>query len=101
MNAIDHAALAALEGKSRRLTPAQRVAILALHRRDRVPVPILARAFGVKDTAIYYITHWKHTKAHQRAAAGLEAMGERVWTEIVTQDQIDAVNRVINEGIAA
>ena len=68
MTYLDEDALAGLKSTSRerKLSTAERIAIYAFYLRG-VPPKLIARTFGVKTNAIYYITNWEHTAAHENA----------------------------------
>jgi transposase-like protein len=94
MTYLDEDALAGLKSTSRerKLSTAERIAIYAFHLRG-VPPKLIARTFGVKTNAIYYITNWEHTAAHENAKNAFASYGEeRVWAEIVTPAQIESIN---------
>jgi hypothetical protein len=94
MTYLDEDALAGLKSTSRerKLSTAERIAIYAFHLRG-VPPKLIARTFGVKTNAIYYITNWEHTAAHENAKNAFAQYGEeRVWSEIVTPAQIESIN---------
>ena len=98
MTVLDEDALAGLKATSRerKLSTAERIAIYAFGLRG-VPPKVIARTFGVKVNAIYYINNWETTAAHENAKNGFEQYGEdRVWTEIVTSEQIESINQGIN-----
>lgn len=99
MTYLDEDALAGLKATSRerKLSTAERIAIYAFHLRG-VPPKLIARTFGVKTNAIYYITNWEHTAAHENAKNAYAQYGEeRVWSEIVTPEQIQSINEGINK----
>jgi hypothetical protein len=92
---LNEDALAGLKigSRERKLSTAERIAIYAFAQKG-VPVKVIARTFGVKTTAIYYITNWEHTAAHENAKNAFEQMGaDRVWNEIVTPAQIESINQ--------
>jgi hypothetical protein len=92
--ALDEDALAGLKTTSResKLSIAERIAVYAFHLKG-VPAKLIARTFGVRPNAVYYITNWIHTAAHENVKNAFEQMGEeKVWAEIVTQAQIESIN---------
>ena len=92
--ALDEDALAGLKTTSRErvLSTAERIAIYAFHL-EGVPAKLIARTFGVRPNAMYYITNWAHTAAHANAKNAYEQMGEeKIWAEIVTTSQIESIN---------
>jgi hypothetical protein len=79
----------------RRLTANDKVAIYAFGLK-KVPAKILARVFHIGQNSIYYITNWETTAAHEFAKQEFDRLGaDRVWAEIVTQEQIEHVNRLL------
>ncbi len=95
MTYLDEDTLAGLKTRSRerKLSTAERIAIYAFHVKG-VPPKLIARTFGVKTNAVYYITNWAHTAAHENAKNAYERMGEeRVFAEIVTPEQIESINQ--------
>jgi transposase-like protein len=95
MTELDEDVLAGLKTRSRerKLSTAERIAIYAFYVKG-VPPKLIARTFGVKVNAVYYITNWEHTAAHENAKNAYERMGEeRVFTEIVIPAQIDSINQ--------
>ena len=95
MTQLDEDALAGLKTRSRerKLSTAERIAIYAFHLKG-VPPKLIARTFGVKTNAVYYITNWGHTAAHENARNAYERMGEeRVFAEIVTPEQVESINQ--------
>src|SRR4029077_8383737 len=96
--ALDEDALAGLKSTSRerKLSTAERIAIYAFHLKG-VPAKLIARTFGVQPNAIYYITNWTHTAAHENVKNAYEQMGEeKVWAEIVTEAQTASINEGMN-----
>jgi hypothetical protein len=93
MTALNEDLLAGIRtARERKLSNAERVAIFAFARRG-VPVKILSRTFAVTPNAIRYITNYEHTAAHEHAKQMFEQYGEeRVWTEIVTEEQTESIN---------
>ena len=92
--ALDEDALAGLKNTSRErvLSTAERIAIYAFHL-EGVPAKLIARTFGVRPNAVYYITNWAHTAAHANAKNAYEQMGkDKIWTEIVTDEQTESIN---------
>ena len=58
-----------------------------------MPAKLIARTFGVRTNAIYYITNWTHTAAHANAKNAYEQMGkDKVFAEIVTDAQTESIN---------
>ena len=97
--ALDEDALAGLKttSRERKLSTAERIAIYAFHVKG-VPAKLIARTFGVRPNAIYYITNWAHTAAHENVKNAYEQMGaEKIWTEIVTSAQTESINEGINK----
>jgi transposase-like protein len=97
--ALDEDALAGLKSTSRerKLSTAERIAIYAFHLKG-VPAKLIARTFGVRPNAIYYITNWTHTAAHDNVKSAYEQMGEdKVWAEIVTDAQTQSINEGMNK----
>lgn len=91
---LDEDALAGLKAASRerKLSTAERIAIYAFHLKG-VPAKLIARTFQVQPNAIYYITNWIHTAAHENVKNAYEQMGEeKVWSEIVTAAQTESIN---------
>lgn len=91
---LDEDALAGLKtaSRERKLSTAERIAIYAFHLKG-VPAKLIARAFNVQPNAVYYITNWVHTAAHENVRNAYEQMGEeKVWTEIVTSAQTEIIN---------
>jgi tRNA U54 and U55 pseudouridine synthase Pus10 len=94
MTQLDEDALAGLKNTSRerKLSTAERIAIYAFHLKG-VPAKLIARTFDVRPNAIYYITNWTHTAAHDNVKSAFEQMGEdKIWTEIVTSAQTESIN---------
>jgi transposase-like protein len=94
MTLLDEDALAGLKNTSRerKLSTAERIAIYAFHLKG-VPAKLIARTFGVRPNAIYYITNWTHTAAHDNVKNAFDQMGEeKVWAEIVTSAQTESIN---------
>jgi transposase-like protein len=94
MTLLDEDALAGLKNTSRerKLSTAERIAIYAFHLKG-VPAKLIARTFGVRTNAIYYITNWTHTAAHDNVKNAFEQMGEdKVWADIVTSAQTESIN---------
>ena len=92
---LDEDTLAGLKTRSRerKLSTAERIAIYAFHLKG-VPPKLIARTFGVKTNAVYYITNWEHTAAHENAKSAYERLGEeRVFAEIVTSEQVHSINQ--------
>ena len=97
--ALDEDALAGLKttSRERKLSTAERIAIYAFHVKG-VPAKLIARTFGVRSNAVYYITNWTHTAAHENVKNAYEQMGaEKVWAEIVTDAQTESINEGINK----
>lgn len=97
--ALDEDALAGLKNTSRerKLSTAERIAVYAFHLKG-VPAKLIARTFGVKPNAIYYITNWTHTAAHANVKSAFDQMGaEKVWAEIVTDEQTESINEGMNK----
>ena len=97
--ALDEDALAGLKttSRERKLSTAERIAIYAFHVKG-VPAKLIARTFGVRPNAVYYITNWTHTAAHENAKNAYEQMGEeKVWAEIVTDEQTASINEGMNK----
>ena len=95
MTQLNEDVLAGLKTRSRerKLSTAERIAIYAFHLKG-VPPKLIARTFGVKTNAVYYITNWEHTAAHDNAKSAYERMGEeRVFSEIITPEQIESINQ--------
>jgi tRNA U54 and U55 pseudouridine synthase Pus10 len=91
---LDEDALAGLKNTSRerKLSTAERIAVYAFHLKG-VPAKLIARTFDVRPNAVYYITNWTHTAAHENVKNAFEQMGEeKVWTEIVTNAQTESIN---------
>ena len=74
--ALDEDALAGLKttSRERKLSTAERIAIYAFHVKG-VPAKLIARTFGVRSNAVYYITNWTHTAAHENVKNAYEQMG--------------------------
>ena len=92
--ALDQDALAGLKTTSRErvLSTAERIAIYYFYL-EGVPAKIIARTFGVRPNAVYYVTNWTHTAAHANAKNAYEQMGkEKVFAEIVTDAQTESIN---------
>jgi transposase-like protein len=92
--ALDEDALAGLKttSRERKLSTAERIAIYAFYIKG-VPAKLIARTFGVRPNAVYYITNWTHTAAHANVKNAYEQMGEeKVWAEIVTPSQTESIN---------
>jgi transposase-like protein len=92
--ALDEDALAGLKttSRERKLSTAERIAIYAFYLKG-VPAKLIARTFGVRPNAVYYITNWTHTAAHANVKNAYEQMGaEKVWAEIVTPSQTESIN---------
>ena len=97
--ALDEDALAGLKNTSRErvLSTAERIAIYAFHL-EGVPAKLIARTFGVRPNAVYYITNWAHTAAHANAKNAYEQMGkEKIFAEIVTDAQTESINEGIHK----
>lgn len=97
--ALDEDALAGLKNTSRErvLSTAERIAIYAFHLKG-VPAKLIARTFGVRPNAIYYITNWTHTAAHANVKNAFEQMGEaKIWEDIVTPSQVESINEGMNK----
>ena len=97
--ALDEDALAGLKSTSRErvLSTAERIAIYAFHL-EGVPAKLIARTFGVRPNAVYYITNWAHTAAHANAKSAYEQMGkEKIFAEIVTDAQTESINEGIHK----
>jgi len=97
--ALDEDALAGLKttSRERKLSTAERIAVYAFYLKG-VPAKLIARTFGVRPNAIYYITNWTHTAAHANVKNAFEQMGEeKVWSEIVTGAQIESINEGMNK----
>ena len=97
--ALDEDALAGLKNTSRerKLSTAERIAMYAFHLKG-VPAKLIARTFGVKPNAVYYITNWTHTAAHANVKNAFDQMGEeKVWAEIVTDEQTESINEGMNK----
>jgi transposase-like protein len=91
---LDEDALAGLKttSRERKLSTAERIAIYAFHLKG-VPAKLIARTFGVRPNAVYYITNWDHTAAHENVKNAYEQMGaDKVWAEIVTPSQTESIN---------
>jgi hypothetical protein len=91
---LDEDALAGLKNTSRerKLSTLERIAIYAFHLKG-VPAKLIARTFGVRPNAVYYITNWQHTAAYANVKNAYEQMGEdKVWSEIVTEQQTESIN---------
>jgi transposase-like protein len=96
---LDEDALAGLKNTSRerKLSTAERIAIYAFHLKG-VPAKLIARTFDVRPNAVYYITNWTHTAAHDNVKNAYEQMGEeKVWAEIVTDAQTESINEGMNK----
>jgi hypothetical protein len=94
MTLLDEDALAGLKtiSRERKLSTAERIAIYAFHLKG-VPAKLIARTFDVRPNAVYYITNWTHTAAHDNVKNAYEQMGEeKVWAEIVTPAQTESIN---------
>ena len=97
--ALDEDALAGLKttSRERKLSTAERIAIYAFHVKG-VPAKLIARTFAVRPNAVYYITNWAHTAAHENVKNAYEQMGEeKVWAEIVTDEQTESINEGMNK----
>ena len=97
--ALDEDALAGLKttSRERKLSTAERIAVYYFHLKG-VPAKLIARTFGVRPNAIYYITNWTHTAAHENVKNAYEQMGEtKVWAEIVTDAQTESINEGMNK----
>ena len=97
--ALDEDTLAGLKttSRERKLSTAERIAVYAFHLKG-VPAKLIARTFGVQPTAVYYITNWTHTAAHENVKNAYEQMGaEKVWAEIVTDEQTASINEGMNK----
>lgn len=91
---LDEDALAGLKtaSRERKLSTAERIAIYAFHLKG-VPAKLIARTFRVQPNAVYYITNWQHTAAHDNVKNAYEQMGEdKVWADIVTPEQTESIN---------
>jgi len=100
MTQLDLAAIRALPtgnrgSRPRKLTSNQRLAIYAFAK-EGVPPVILAKVFGVQPNAIYYINN-ESTAANELVRRRYEALGKRVWSDIVTKEQMNAVNEAVRK----
>jgi hypothetical protein len=97
--ALDEDTLAGLKAisRERKLSTAERIAIYHFHLKG-VPAKLIARTFGVRPNAVYYITNWTHTAAHENVKNAYEQMGEeKVLAEIVTDAQTASINEGMNK----